>query len=676
MKKPDGHLNREEFLAEAGEILETLGEELRQAEAEASEGEIAAPRVNALFRGVHTLKGIAGLLGSGELVETAHDLEEFLDRLRMGHTLLDDGTLDLLYEAHETLEKLLAGVTVDERVRRRLSGQLRGEKSGAARADKEKTGSPGIDPQLVNALTQYEEHRLRESLASGAEVWLVEVSLDLETFDGELRTLIASLNEGGEVIGTLPSYTGGDNGLCFLLLYASREDADRVLERAGPDVKVHPAGSMPHGSVAGPGHVPSPAADGPPTPPEEVEPEGDRWLGERRSSLRVNLERLDRLMNNVGELIVSRQRLTTLVRQLGENSETRGVAGDLARAIQELGKKLDDLQRSVIGARMVPVGQIVGRLSRLVRKLSRAAGKEVRFRAEGERTELDKVMIDRLLSPLVHLVRNAVDHGIEPAEDRRRAGKPAVGTLLLKASQRGNSVVLTFSDDGRGIQLQRIRDEALAQGLLDPHAEIGANEVSDLIFAPGFSTAPRVSEVSGRGVGLDVVRREIAALGGSIRVKTSPGAGTAFEIELPITLAIMQSVLARSAGQVFAIPVSAVTETLRLRGDRLDTVIREQVVRLRGETLPMVILSDYFRLADGKGPRPEYVLILRTAERVLALGVEEVLGQQEVVIKGIGRRLENIPGLAGATEIGENQAALVIDPTSLAGEVCHARGPA
>ena len=435
------------------------------------------------------------------------------------------------------------------------------------------------------------------------------------------------------------------------------------------DVQVRRATGTSPGATTGSGEESVPAVHEE-DPVDELVSDGDGWLGERQSSVRVDLERLDRLMNNVGDLIVSRRSITTLVRQLIDGTDPQGLAAELARATRELGKKLDDLQRSVIGARMVPVGRIVGRLSRLVRKLSRTTGKQVTFRAEGERTELDKVMIDRMLSPLMHLVRNAVDHGIESAAERLAARKPAAATLVLHASQRGNSVVLSFSDDGRGIQVERIRERAIARGLLEPTADFGADKVSDLIFSPGFSTASEVSDVSGRGVGLDVVRREIAALGGSIRVKTCPGLGTSFEIEMPITLAIIQSMLTRTAGQIFAVPVSAVAETLRLQGDQLTTVMRERVVRLRGETLPMVDLANYFDLHRNVATCPEYVLILRSGEKVLGLGVEEVLGQQEVVVKAMGRRLEGIPGLAGATELGENEAALVIDPTSLAGEVC------
>ncbi|MFQ5718106.1 MAG: chemotaxis protein CheA [Acidobacteriota bacterium] len=676
MHDPGGHLNQEEFRAEAEEILEKLGDELREAESEIAQGGIRAGRINSLFRGVHTLKGIAGLLGREDLGALAHKLEDFLDRLRMGRVELSGGKLDLLYDTHEMLEQMLEGKAVDEARVRELAQRLGGGEQPPGDAPEAAALEPGFaafDSQILGALTEYEEHRLRESIAANRKIWLVDVSLDLETFDTELRNLIAILNEAGEVLSTLPSYAGSGDGrtLAFRLLYAGEDDQETVRRRAGMDVAVVSPFAVEEVSddvvSPVPGGEGAADADG---------SEMDAWGPQPRSSVRVDLERLDQIMNHAGALILSRRKIESLMSSLAEREEASGIRRDIERAAEELGKKLDGLQRSVIGARMVPVGQIVGRLDRLVRKLSRRASKTIRFCAEGERTELDKVMIDRLLSPLMHLVRNAVDHGIETPDERRAAGKSPTGTLQLTAEQRGNAVVLAFADDGRGIDPERIQQKAISRGILDGGTQVSPEEVSDLLFCPGFSTADAVSDVSGRGVGLDVVRREIAAVGGSMRIQTMPGQGTTFEMELPITMAIIQSMLTRAGGQVFAIPVSAVAETLRMRGDRLATVAREHVVRLRGETLPMVSLAEYFRIAESDAGVPAYVMVLRCGERSLALGIDNVIGQQEIVLKSIGGRLSSISGLAGATEIGENEAALVIDPMSLAGDVWRAAGAA
>jgi two-component system chemotaxis sensor kinase CheA len=315
---------------------------------------------------------------------------------------------------------------------------------------------------------------------------------------------------------------------------------------------------------------------------------------------------------------------------------------------------------------MVPVSRIVGRLARLVRKMARASGKDIMLETEGSGTELDKMMIDHLQSPLIHLVRNAIHHGIESPLERKQAGKAPTGRLLLKAVQRGNEVVLSLSDDGRGLDLEAVRQTAVARGMLEENAECDLEVARQLVFQPGFSSVKEVGDVSGRGVGLDVVKSELQNLGGEVHLFSEPGAGTTVEISLPITLAIMPCMVVRSGGLDFAIPVSGISETLRYLQERVETVAQRPVLRLRGETLPYADLRELLHMPMVNHDEPGFVVVARVGAGRLAMGVDELLGQHEVVIKPVGSLLDGLPGISGATEMGGGRAALVLDLPSLA----------
>ncbi len=682
-------LRPQEFMGEAEEILEALGSDLQAAEAEMRGGGVRIQRLNSLFRGMHSLKGLAGMFGRGDLSRLAHRLEDVLDRLRMGECTLDAGSLDLLFDAHERLEALVSGCAGEDAGLEELLGRLqaalgenKGEEAaaGVAGASDPQGPSPpvGLDAALLSSLTRFEEHRLRAALAAGVPVRLVALRLPMESFDGDLRSIIGSVGEAGEVISTLPCYQPDEavDGLGFQLLVAATCSEEELLARVGRPARVETVRAV----SDEPSLAPPAPGGGPVDPPQTSRADDDAGpaAGEAggSASVRVDLERLDRIMNSVGELLLFRRSIADVARRLVDNPATQVLGRDLTRATRDLDKRLHELQRSVIGARMVPVSQMVGRLSRLVRKLSRRSGKEMVLESRGGQTELDKVMIDRLLNPLIHMVRNAVDHGLEDPHERRRAGKPARGRLLLTAAQRGNSVIITLSDDGRGIDAETVCRAGVKRGLLEPGTPASLELACDLIFEPGFSSSPAVDEVSGRGFGLDVARREIRALNGEVTLRTSPGVGTVLEIELPITLAIIQCMLVRAGDLDFAVPVAAIAETLRYRPERTESIATSPVVRLRGETLPLVDLRRFFRLQGGPDGPPGYVVVTRSGERPLALAVGDLMGQHEVVIKPVGRRLESIPGIAGATEVAENRAALVLDVTTLTAEVQRMSGAA
>ncbi|HLJ73795.1 MAG TPA: chemotaxis protein CheA, partial [Thermoanaerobaculia bacterium] len=357
-------------------------------------------------------------------------------------------------------------------------------------------------------------------------------------------------------------------------------------------------------------------------------------------TVRVDIGKLDALMNVIGELHV-------LARHLEKN--------------RDVTRKLNELQKLAIDLRMVPVGQIYSRITRNVRKLARELNKDIDLVLRGEDTELDKMLVEEISDPLMHIMRNALDHGIESAQERAAAGKDAKGRITLTAYQRGNSVVIDVMDDGRGIDPEKIRAAAIAKAI-EP-----TKDPFDLLFVAGFSTAAEISEISGRGVGLDVVKKNIQDLKGSIEVLSEPGRGATFRIVLPITLAIIQALVVRAAGQQFAIPLTSVAETLRIQAREIQTIEAREVLALRELTLPLVRLADAFSLPAGNDfpDRKFFVVVTRSGDKLAGMIVDAIVRQQEIVIKSIGERLARTPGIAGATEIGEGEIVLVIDVASL-----------
>lgn len=656
---------REEFTSEAEELLDTLSRDLVDFE---SQGQNVRPElVNKIFREVHSLKGLAGMLGFGDISELSHSLEDMLDRLRMGKVPISKELIDLLYDAVDGLNRLviaindpsLAGLvdmtSLTSRIHAVISHQPHQKQDdGLAQLT--------LDEQTKKSLTEYEEHRLLENVRAGKQILSVEQTFDFSDFDERLRVLTQSLSEAGEVISTLPALpTGNVNGIAFRLLYGSVLDAAAV-QAIAPEaavISLRKEGVVP----AAVREIAAPAAES--AMDEEVS------LRSLSQTVRVDISRLDHVMNIVGELIIEKTQLEALTRALGQGAaaqQARMTSHELGKISRNLDRKLNELQKSVIEIRMVPVGQIYSKLSRTVRKLARELNKEIELVLRGEDTELDKMMVEELTDPLMHIIRNALDHGIEPADERRANGKNPVGRVTLNAYQQGNSVVLDVTDDGRGIDPDKVRRVAIQRGLIGEKDAVDTQRANELLFTPGFSTAATVSEISGRGVGLDVVKRNIQELKGTIEVISRVGEGSTFRISLPITLAIIQALIVDAGGEKFAIPLTSVEESLRIYSRDIKTVERKEVFTLRDFTLPLLRLSDAFSIDDGREHGPDtkwFVVVTRAGEKTVGLLVDALVRQQEVVIKSIGERLKTIPGIAGATEIGESEIVLVVDVGTL-----------
>jgi two-component system, chemotaxis family, sensor kinase CheA len=416
----------------------------------------------------------------------------------------------------------------------------------------------------------------------------------------------------------------------------------------------------------------------PPPPPQpavsEAAPKGprvdfDTSLRSLTQTVRVDIRRLDGLMNTVGELLLIKanlQRMTENARQEGTLMLSKAWVQELARETRQLERKLDALQNGLLEARMVPVGQVFDKLTRLVRRIAREAGKEIDFLSSGGEVELDKLIVEELSDPLMHIIRNALDHGVEAPEARVLAGKTRRATVSLRAEQKGNHVVIEVSDDGAGIDELGVRDMALRKGLITEAQarEMSRRELLNLIFLPGFSTARSVSELSGRGVGLDVVKNNIGNLSGLIDVWSERGRGTAFQLTLPLTLAIIRALVVGVSGRTYAVPLNSVLEILSVQPKDIRTMERREVLDLRGQTLPLTRLARLFNLPERSNGRL-FVVVVGLAQERMGIAVDELFGQQDIVTKPLGGRLQSIRGISGATDLGNRRTVLVLDVAEL-----------
>ncbi len=391
------------------------------------------------------------------------------------------------------------------------------------------------------------------------------------------------------------------------------------------------------------------------------------------TTIRVDVSRLDALMNLVGELVLGRNRLLRITQQLVSRYEGDELVEALSETMDQVDFITTDLQMAVMKTRMVPIARVFNRFPRVVRDLARELKKEVKLIIEGEDTELDRSIVEEIGDPLVHLVRNAIDHGIEPPEEREFLGKPRQGTLKLSAYHEGNHIVILVEDDGRGIDIEKIKKKALEKGLVTEAeiAKMSEKDILNLIFLPGFSTAERVTDVSGRGVGMDVVKTNIEKLNGTIEINTELGKGTQIVIKIPLTLAIIQSLLVQVGDEIYAIPLVSVVEAVKISTEEIQFVEGQEIIILRDSVLPLVELSKVFNIPTTRDEKSIYVVVLSIGEKRFGLIVDRLIGQEEIVIKSLGNYLSNVPGISGATIMGDGRVTLIIDVAGLANMVAR-----
>ncbi|WP_443112478.1 chemotaxis protein CheW [Dehalobacter sp. DCM] len=391
-------------------------------------------------------------------------------------------------------------------------------------------------------------------------------------------------------------------------------------------------------------------------------------------TIRVDTARMDNLINLVGEMVITRTRLVKIGQDLQAVNPSEPLVANLNESNMYLGRLMSDLQESVMRLRMVPIGTVFSRYPRLVRDFCRKTGKKIDLVIKGEETELDKTVIELIGDPLTHIIRNSVDHGIETPEERLAIGKPEAGTITLNAYHEGNHIAIIVSDDGGGLNLEKIYEKALAKGLISKKEELSEKDIANLVFLPGFSTADQVTDISGRGVGMDVVKKTITSLGGMIDIRTEKGQGTSMVIMLPLTLAIIQALLVGVGEETYAVPLSSVLETLLVKRNEFKAVGGIPMVQLRGNTLPLISLKDKFDLTEHEQLNEEvYIVVVGLGDKSIGIIVDELLGQQEVVIKSLGEFLNGIPGIAGATILGDGKVTLILDIASLIQDILISR---
>lgn len=682
---------REEFFSEAQEIIETLSRNLLALDAAQKSGKEDPSLINEAFRAVHTLKGLAGLFGAVRLGAFSHRLEDLLDDLRLGRMDLRPEVLDVLFSTVDAYGRILTIEkegrdedlpSVDELFRRL-------DKLGAA---VERSASPvggyELDPGMLAVLTEYEEHRLRSNIEQNLLLYRLRVQFDLSTIDKALDDMKERAKRHGEIITYLP--TGEATGVDAIeldLLLASRDDLATLIGSLGADNivieeiprrrrSVPPSVAPLRGSVAGAVSAPK---------QEALDRMADAGPGDAAPSLRsltqtvrVDIRKLDHLMNIVGELSIVRSSLSRIAERLrGEGS--RQLATELMRLHRNFDRRLGEMQDGILEVRMVPLGQVFDRLARVVRQISRDLGKEIRLVITGAETEIDKLIVEELSDPLMHMIRNAIDHGIESAERRAEVGKPLAGTIALNAFQKGNHVMIEVEDDGRGIDEEALVEKAVESGKIARHeaSELVRDEILALIFVPGLSTREQVDDLSGRGVGMDIVKTNINKLGGVIDVHSETGIGTKMAITLPITLAIVSALLVRVHDQVFAIPLSTVSEALSFDAAQVRRVENREVITVRGSSLPICDLGRLLGLPEPlEDRRRRFVVVAALGNRRLGLVVDHLYGQEDIVIKPLGSSLSRVRGFAGATELGDQRVGLVLDSGAVIEEVLSgAEGP-
>lgn len=616
---------REAFLVESEEGLATMESCLLHLQ----EAPQDMDSVHAVFRAIHSIKGGAPTVGFQQVVGVAHEVESYLDRVREGRVVLSGVAVGTLLELVDELRAILEAEKNGKLYDLARVGTLVGQLSEPAASEGERATAPGAAQS---------RHRIRfapyrEVMSSGND--------PLRTLE-ELQRVVPF--EARLDLGQLPPLAELDPNECHAaweLTTTEPRPHEQIREvfawiEMDCDLAIEPIAEV----------------------REQSNTQSSSGLS--AGSIRVQTEKIDELMNLVGELVINQAMLAQLGRREDAESRERLLSG-----LTELERNTRELQDNVMRIRMVPMRFLFSRYPRMVRDLGDKLDKRVHLELAGEATELDKTLIERLTDPLTHLVRNAVDHGLEGPDDRAAAGKDPTGKLKLEASHQGDKIVIEVRDDGRGIDPEKVLRKARDRGVVSPTAQLSTQEIQELLFEPGFSTADSVSDVSGRGVGLDVVRKNIQAMGGSLEVRSRPGEGTAFFLKLPLTLAIVDGQLVRVRDQIFVVPLLSISESVQVSPDRIRTLTggEAEVLHLRDRHVPILHLSELFDL--GVRQRAELVVIVDLDGRKSALVVDELLGQQQVVVKSLEDNYQRVPGIAGATILGDGRVALILEISEL-----------
>ena len=719
----------EDFLVEAGEILEQLNEQLVELENSPDDADL----LNAVFRGFHTIKGGAGFLSIDVMVEICHRTEDIFNMLRNGEISVDnhlmDTVLPVLDVLNDQFDALRGGEdpqAAEPELLTALEGIIAGD-TPAADASAEATPvveenaseapAKAAEPAMVNGsadMSDDEFEALMDALenpdaelpakqtasASSDDITDEEFEALLDDLHGEgkfspdkvatdkpatsaaksddeiteeeFEALLDDIHGKGSFSPDKAAVTAGKEDKKSTTTSTKKDDEITEEEFEALLDDIHGKGKFSVDKAAktdkpAAASVPAPAAAAPVKKPEEKKPAPSKTAKPAakekapvETSVRVDTSRLDEIMNMVGELVLVRNRISRLGAEGGDMASE-----EMSKAIANLDLVTADLQLSVMKTRMQPIKKVFGRFPRVVRDIARNLKKEIKLEMVGEDTDLDKNLVEALADPLVHLVRNSVDHGIEMPDEREKVGKPRQGTVVLSASQEGDHILLSITDDGGGMDPEKLRNIAIEKGLYDKEsaARLTDNECFNLIFAPGFSTKKEISDISGRGVGMDVVKTSITSLNGSIEIDSKLGEGTVISIKVPLTLAIMSTLMVKLKDQLFSLPLVNVNEIFHLDLTKTNVMDGKRVVLVRGKTLPLYYLNNWLVQGESNAPLPKegHVVVVHIGTQKVGFIVDELIGQEEVVIKPLGAMLHGISGLAGATITGDGGIALILD---------------
>ena len=663
-----------EFLAEAEELTEALFDDIRSLSARRAEGRVRREIVGRIFRRVHTIKGSAAAVELQAMSSVAHEMETLLDGVRLGKIAIEDDVLEALEDGASALSQMLSAVSRQENepspratIERLRRVSLKGERAAQTKATQ--TAALDLLPaEIARTLSEYEVNRLHEALEEGASLFIIVVAFDLVTFDERFRELSRMLGETGELISTLPGLEeSAPDQINFRILYATDADTDEIRERT-QSFRITTLTEL------------GADAQGETQESEEAESGEDSESTEAGSALpslstlvRVQLSELDEMISAAHELLTDTNATLDLAleSELGREERT-----EMEIRAARIRRRFLEFEERLIELRMVRLAQTLSRVARAGSLAARTINKEVDFEILGGDVRLDKSLADSIADPLMHILRNAVDHGIETAGERASAGKDARGHVRLEARAEGSRVRLRVTDDGRGIDPERIARAARERGFIKENARLSQQESLRFIFRQGFSTASSVSSVSGRGVGLDVVEKAVEEIGGELRVWSQAGAGTTFEMTLPTTLALVPALVVHSGGHLYCIDASHITEAGFIAAHDVERIGEAHLIRWRGETTPLVSMSTLLaQIADGNSLHAErlHVVISHAAEhaslsddeemhrRPIAVVVDGWDGHQEVLVRGLGRHASNWRGISGATDLRNGQVALMLD---------------
>jgi two-component system chemotaxis sensor kinase CheA len=663
----------EDFVTEAEESLEKIDPLFVELESEGYDREI----LNDIFRSMHTIKGAAGFLGFQPIVDVAHNTEALLKRLREGEMEITPPLITLVLKSTDMIKLLLSHIKTKDGVEEDISAII-SELEMALQSDEAE--APSVEPQP--ARPEAPEEPQVEAPEPVSEAGPFEMG-------GEMEETVLPSSDREEPADVMEELFGGVSEDEEEDFHSEEEyeieaggDDDLVPEEIEPDAssvapEIQAAIEAAQRTLAGsPGVVEEKAAEAPKYAegPAKGTAEQQRGAPARGGlqTLRVDVDRIDKVMNLTGEIVLVRNRLLNISSALDEKISGDEHVEGLQEAVSFLDLVTSDVQLAVMKMRMQPIKKVFGKFPRLVRDISQNLGKDVQLNISGEETEVDRSVIERIGDPLVHSIRNAIDHGIEGVEQRRLLGKPPKGLVEVKAYQQGSQIVIEVVDDGRGLDIEKIKQKGMAQGLISEEdaPKMTDKEVINLIFLPGFSTVEVATELSGRGVGMDVVKTSISRLNGYVEILTAKGEGTTLRISIPLTLAIIQALMVRTEGAQYAIPLGPIEETLKVAVNEIDYVSGNPVLSLRDRVYPLAELKDMLNLRptdeEPAGHKHRYVLVISVGDRHFAVAVDELIGQEEVVIKAIDGIDTDDTGILGATITGEGNIVLILDPSGMA----------